>query len=385
VKHIFIGIDGTSNAAFYDPFMSNVFRFDSALSHRDMEGNDQVFIYLNGVAPPRKRLLSRKVGRSDVLGRAFGRGIDELVLQAYINLVSNYESNDKSPDKIYILGFSRGAVAARALTGLISHSGLLRSDRSIHIQEAWRYFLEEENRYADLRFSETHKKTAVEFLGLWDAVYGRGVRRAFRKNPFNLFRLRSYSLDSLVDHAVHLISIDDTRRNFRPIFWETISRSKQVMEQIWMPGVHSDIGGGYSKSFFSTLSLLTMIDKLKEHCPKIRFDDGYINDQLMKQLDHHDIAINDEWESYVPWTDWWATRKLSDELRRAGGHTVHPVVDRLTGKKINIRGKESVYSPSAVMSSGRKRIAETEFPHRSLHRHQIHSILDRKVAALKSR
>ena len=69
-------------------------------------------------------------------GGLFGDGFDELILQAYINLVSNYVHGDK----IYIFGFSRGAVIARALTGFISYSGLLKANSTAHIEHAWNYF-----------------------------------------------------------------------------------------------------------------------------------------------------------------------------------------------------------------------------------------------------
>ena len=53
----------------------------------------------------------------------------------------NYEAGDK----IYVFGFSRGAVAAHALTGLISHSGLLRYDNLSQTKEAWQYFIVDEH------------------------------------------------------------------------------------------------------------------------------------------------------------------------------------------------------------------------------------------------
>ena len=51
MKHIFIGIDGTSQAAFYDAFFSNVYRLNLALASRDKDKDQhhQIFIYLSGV------------------------------------------------------------------------------------------------------------------------------------------------------------------------------------------------------------------------------------------------------------------------------------------------------------------------------------------------
>ena len=62
-----------------------------------------------------------------------------------------------------------------------------------------------------------------------------------------------------------------------------------------MPGVHSDIGGGYEKSFLSTVSLLAMIDKLVEYCPDVGLELDHIEKFVWPMLDQ-DVAVNNEWE-----------------------------------------------------------------------------------------
>jgi hypothetical protein len=47
---------------------------------------------------------------------------------------------------------------------------------------------------------------------------------------------------------------------------------EQHLEQIWMPGVHSDIGGVYPEGTLGDLSLITMIDRVKTHT-KLQFFD----------------------------------------------------------------------------------------------------------------
>ena len=49
-----------------------------------------------------------------ILGAAFGDGIAEPIVRGYTFLSRNY----KSGDDVFIVGFSRGATAARALAGL---------------------------------------------------------------------------------------------------------------------------------------------------------------------------------------------------------------------------------------------------------------------------
>ena len=183
----------------------------------------------------------------------FGDGFDQSILHAYINLVSNYIPGDK----IYIFGFSRGAVTARALTGFISHSGLLKANNSAHIEHAWNFFTGQHQKfdYASQQSENTHPDVRIEFLGVWDTVSGPYKRDEQLKR----YRFTGQRLDPSVNHGVHIISIDETREAFTPIIWTGCSHDAQALEQIWLPGVHCDVGGGYQDAFLSTLSLITMI------------------------------------------------------------------------------------------------------------------------------
>jgi uncharacterized protein (DUF2235 family) len=83
MKHIFIGIDGTANAAFYDTLYGNVYHMNLSLDFKNKgDGGSQFFIYFSGVGATSEKYFG-------TLGRLFGQGIDEIILQAYVNLVSN--------------------------------------------------------------------------------------------------------------------------------------------------------------------------------------------------------------------------------------------------------------------------------------------------------
>jgi uncharacterized protein (DUF2235 family) len=263
-KHLILGIDGTWQAAYSDVFQSNVFRLNVALNYRDNSPNQnfQVYIYSSG--------LGTTNPSSRFVAGALGEGLDQSVLQAYVNLVSNYTPGDK----IYIIGFSRGGVAARALSGLITHSGLLKADYAVLIEHAWRYFTGEPPLidYPSQRKYATHADVKIEFLGVWDTVSG-----PYKKNELlERYRFTNFKLDRNVKCGVHILSIDESRADFIPILWSGRSHSGQTLEQIWMPGVHADIGGGYRHAFLSTVSLLLMIDKLAQYNPQLAFDETYV-------------------------------------------------------------------------------------------------------------
>lgn len=338
MKRIFVGIDGTSNSAFYDKFYSNVYRMDLALAFNNRDGSPQMFYYFSGVGTASYKWLGW-------LGKAFGQGIDELILQAYVNIVSNYEPGDK----IYVFGFSRGAVAARALTGLISRSGLVRYECSPSIEQAWWYFLGDPHagNYQAQKPNVTHDDVQIEFLGVWDTVYGINPDLAKKKNLFTQLRFSNFHLDKSVKTGVHILSIDDTRKFFWPMLWDRRSDpTKQKMEQLWMPGVHSDIGGGYEKSFLSSVSLLTMIDRLAEHCPDVDFDTGYIKKFLVPELDH-DVAINNEWAEYaLAFLPFDRGGRPCDCNAPDLAQAVHPMLAAINGSEIFVKTAAMKYAPS---------------------------------------
>ena len=77
----------------------------------------QVAKYLHGVGDSKNFLVR-------VLGGGFGEGLITRIVRGYTFVSRNYQPGDK----IYFVGFSRGAYIARALAGLISAKGLLPPD-----------------------------------------------------------------------------------------------------------------------------------------------------------------------------------------------------------------------------------------------------------------
>jgi uncharacterized protein (DUF2235 family) len=353
MKHIFIGIDGTANAAFYDTMYGNVYRMNLSLDSKSKSGSPQIFIYFSGVGATSQKWLG-------LLGKAFGQGIDEIVLQAYVNLVANYEEGDK----IYVFGFSRGSVAARALTGMISFSGLVRYDRSPEIQKAWHYFVGNDDKVGDYvtkKSEATHANVSIEFLGVWDSVYGISSELALRESLFKELRFRNFNLDESVKHGVQILAVDDTRRLFHPMIWDAASRDSQKMEQIWMPGVHSDIGGGYEKSFLSTVSLLTMIDKLAEYCPDVGLELNHI-EKFVRPMLGQDVAVNNEWEleDFTKFFKLGAGRPCNngEAIRK---QSAHPLLTAATGRDVFVKTAKARYAPSYVLAKADVALPATTF------------------------
>lgn len=357
-KHIIIGLDGTWQAAFRDSFKSNVHRLNVALNYHDntWRKSPQIFIYSAGVGTSN---LS-----SSMFAGATGEGLSAIILEAYINLVSNYVPGDK----IYIFGFSRGAFAARALTSFIQHSGLLRANNLGLIENAWMDYAKKDKAktaYLEQSAGLTHDNVTIEFLGLWDTVIG-----SFQEERL----IAQYRFDNRkpvkkVKTAVHIMSIDDRRKDYKPIPFER--RENQSLEQIWMPGVHSDVGGGYGQSFLSTVSLLVMIDKVREYCPDLAFDDNYIR-TLIDIVEKEDVIVNPEL------TLFWSFRaQASRQVPGNDTHTEHPLVELLRSKTFKIKGALRPYSPAFALP-GTSKLPAAKFQSTSWHEREVNNWLLRK-------
>ncbi|MFB9261772.1 DUF2235 domain-containing protein [Bradyrhizobium erythrophlei] len=362
-KHIILGIDGTWQAAFRDPFQSNVHRLNVALNYEDNTDNHnpQIFIYSAGVGTNNRS--------SQIIAGATGEGLGSIILEAYINLASNYVPGDK----IYIFGFSRGAFAARALTGFISYSGLLKANSLSLTEQAWRHFTDPKGadfNYPEQKADATHKKVEVEFLGVWDTVAGPYKKQEVMEK----FRFKHLKLDPIVKCGVHILSIDESRGDYEPVLWNGPSRDGQTLEQIWMPGVHADIGGGYSEAFLSTTSLLVMIDKLHEHCLDLSFDTNYIEETLLDIIEKQDPIVNNERTGF--WK--YFGRSLLRRIESTEHHKQHPIVELLRQRQIVYKSRQKAYSPSFLAPAGTLKIAE--FGSISCHTSKVMSILTRRLS-----
>lgn len=156
----------------------------------------------------------------------------KILNRAYEDLANNYRPGDS----IFVFGFSRGAAIARWLAQHINDNGIVKNGETVE------------------------DVLAIEFLGVWDTV------AAFKANV-NLDRNVQPSavevnekdgrIASNVRTAYHLVSIDDPRLAFRPV----LMGSEDRVHEIWFPGVHSDVGGGYHEDGLSDITLEFMMEK----------------------------------------------------------------------------------------------------------------------------
>lgn len=331
MKHLILLFDGTWNSAATGSFndITNIFRLNLAIRRHDVMGNPQVIFYMPG---PGTRGLA-----DEQMGGAFGQGIDQIIREAYVNLASNYEDGDN----IYLFGFSRGAVAARALSCLIAESGLLQPGKLHLLPTAWKRFVNI-NRGAELHpdlkdlSDSVHDNVRIKFIGLFDSVLGRD---AAQQGNFSELMFSNKALSPIVDYGIHIVSMDDDRKIFAPILWDSYDHETQVLEQIWMPGVHSDVGGTGKPHFLGVTALLTMITKICDRTA-LRVSDEFMSEFITRlRLSDH-ISISNERVSPI-----WAlfargSRRIPEDGKE---QYVHPIVDILYGRTLMARGYRSGY------------------------------------------
>lgn len=245
-RHLVGLIDGTmvsaSRVSEYGSY-SNVFELACLLQLRDRseDGGPQIVFYTSGI--------SSQPDSSNVFNLLTGNSIKSQIIDQYTNICSNYDfaaADAGRPDKIYLFGFSRGAMAVRALASLIAEFGLLhpRDIRALPVLlDAWDRSIGKGNLDDNVKVQNAE----VEMVGLFDSVMGGSERLKM----FNPIRFKNLKLPARCRKGIQILAIDENRSYFKPKHWDGIVKraknpefeASRMLRQIWMPGVHSDIGG----------------------------------------------------------------------------------------------------------------------------------------------
>jgi hypothetical protein len=209
-------------------------------------------------------------------GGAFGAGLSSNVRRAYTFLAQNYEPGDD----IFIFGFSRGSYTARSLVGCLSAVGLLAPQAcdEANLSLMWQQYRTYPADRLPTISTELGKKSyrpRIRCLGVFDTVGALGVPLpAFWRENRDLFGFHDVGLSPICDNSLHAVAIDEHREEFEATLWrqEEFAATGQNVEQVWFPGSHGDIGGGYvveetrgqDSRYLDDLPLDWMICKVKE-------------------------------------------------------------------------------------------------------------------------
>lgn len=218
-----------------------------------------------------------------IVGGVLGKGLSANVRQGYRFLSQFYQPERMvgwkkvAATPILVFGFSRGAFTARSLAGFVAAAGLLKKEHcnARNLAFAWAYYRTppKQRLPADkTRLEAISHDVKIDFLGVFDTVGSLGVPSgpagnwAGRNDKFH-----DTKLGSAIKAACHAVALDEHRNPFVPaLFARPDNLANRHVEQVWFPGVHSDVGGGYGaaspgRTAIADLSLAWMVTRIRQY------------------------------------------------------------------------------------------------------------------------
>ena len=305
MKKIVLFSDGTGNSA-SSAQKTNVWRAYKALDLSP--ASKQIAYYDNGVG-------TSSFTPTAILGKAFGWGLAHNVRDIYGFLCRTYDEGDE----IYGFGFSRGAFTMRVALAFIASQGIIdrsrvKDEREFNrlIATAYRRFRTDNFTPSFLSFflrpvrdgalkllekfrgcepydptknikypKNNESKQAdeddyiIKFVGVWDTVdaYGLPLDELTRAWDMVVWPLtvKDRDLSGRIQWARHALSLDEQRESFEPMLWNEHGKpvakniDDESLSQVWFPGVHANIGGGYPDDVQAFTSLNWMLDQSEKN------------------------------------------------------------------------------------------------------------------------
>ena len=273
---------------------SNVTRIARCIKPISADGIPQVVYYHYGVGAGG--------GVTHRIAGFTGAGLGEIVREGYQFISTNYTIGDE----IFIFGFSRGAFTARSIAGLIDQIGVLTKEGLPFLAEIFRDVQHKHDdnyqpKHPDIPFPNKPSATDPDYLdelrrrgltrpdipikvvGVWDTVGSLGIpkigwltRLGLQPSSTKEYCFYDTALSNCVEYAFQALSLDERRYAFQPTLWEKLEGNTTTLRQVWFPGAHSNIGGGYDDQQIATISLAWMVAQCQSF---IDFDLDYILDQ----------------------------------------------------------------------------------------------------------
>jgi uncharacterized protein (DUF2235 family) len=345
MKRLAVFLDGTWEVSDSD---TNVWRLRCLCSPKDESGVEQLTYYDPGVGTTFGTRLR---------GGAFGYGIDMFVCSAYDWLMEKYVEGDE----LFIFGFSRGAFAARSLSGLISRCGLTIPGSPLSVGQLYRrYQKNDQGDHDPLTLPElvSHRNNGrtdfspeelwmlaysrivpIKFTGVWETVGALG------KFPPFLWWLSGGDHDFLdtnlrqtQQYVFHALAVDEHTKVFRPTLLthyvytnpdaENVpDRPLSEVEQRWFIGSHGNVGGGSDMNLLAEVPFSWLAKKAVK-CGLELQNTGVID------KDANLAALEDSYSQFV---DGWYSRFVRPFYRvigappqqhsRSVSHVVNETID----------------------------------------------------------
>ncbi|KAI8338609.1 hypothetical protein BC941DRAFT_423367 [Chlamydoabsidia padenii] len=278
-RRVILCMDGT----WEDPATeTNVFRWFEHVSMSPHTYHGEQWIQIPGYF---KGVGLTDTGKEDLVGAMVGHGIDQQILDSYQFISNTIRDYDK--DEIWVIGFSRGAYAARSLVGMLYNVGVLAPHQMTpeNLKAAYEFYRhrsakttpESPDAYA-FKSRYQCKNPRIRFLGCFDTVGSLGIPKLplyfggtlLQRFFHQRYRFHDTNISPWVQSAFHAIAIHEQRQWFKPVLMKYAAKPycEQELVQLWFAGTHSDIGGGKedtgSNSLLSNKALKWMMEMGEE-------------------------------------------------------------------------------------------------------------------------
>jgi uncharacterized protein (DUF2235 family)/NADH:ubiquinone oxidoreductase subunit K len=259
-KNIVVCLDGTSNTP--DQYelgllaQTNVFKlfkmlkangagmfapsgeFDASLCKKySNKDKHQIAFYYTGVG---NRFENDPIGQ--ILGMATGLGASGIVDRAYLDVMRVYRPGDR----VFIVGFSRGAAIARLLARAIDEQGAPKIVWTIRLfGQHWTLWESREKR-----------EVPISVLGCWDTVGSFGIAKTIAGINFQQMNMgKDLTVPETVDRAYHMVALDEQRDSFEPTLMDPDPITPERITEVWFTGDHANVGGGWATDKLSDVTL----------------------------------------------------------------------------------------------------------------------------------
>ena len=267
-----------------DTNLSNVLKLHllggGAIDNQSNAIPGQTMLYIRGIGGVTSNPLQKFM-------RFFGGNLKQQTRPMKKMLTEVYEKGDS----LYIIGFSRGAAAARRFVSDLDKKGITLASGEV-------------------------VKPEVEFLGCFETVSQQLCKYWYRMfariitnrivNPIVLGE-KDGKMSKIVKMAVHNLALDDNRNRFGltkvvlpqpnpPVFMDS---GDSRVHEAWFPGEHGDVGGTYWTKGLPDASFKHMQEFMEELGIKF-IDNMDIKDESLKIKKFPKVDINKEYLNVAP-------------------------------------------------------------------------------------
>lgn len=258
-----------------------------------------------------------------LVGGLFATDLDESIKDGYNQLVKHVlacRAKEIEP-RIYLFGFSRGAYICHVFSWLLHVVGITKSALSDWDAVVDAFLSRDPEKVSGAKAKGSEPSPRVALMGLWDAV---SSQHDFYRGFFNGLKA------PIVDRIRHAMAADERRELFPVMHY----LPDPAIKQVWFPGVHSEVGGGYADD--KSLYLLSLDWMIQEAIMAgLQFSEKYTKGKInWLKLPKHCPATSRDYAVRC----YWPQDILDDSLLQRATATFKPVeFENFESDNINVR------------------------------------------------